>query len=85
MKNIWKGVDHALKAFEDGDKVLVYRKGGIHRRVVMACCILISLGYDAERAMAQVKERRPVADPYSGHYKSRILKFEGEWSTHDGR
>ncbi len=84
MKNIWKGVDHASKAFEDGDKVMVYCKGGVHISVVMACCILISGGYNAEEAMARVKAHRPVADPYNEHFKSRILKFEEEWSAQNG-
>jgi protein-tyrosine phosphatase len=79
MENLWKGAEQAGEVIADGGVVLVYCKGGVHRSVVMACCILISLGYDAESAIARVKERRPVADPYSGHYKSRILKFEDEW------
>ena len=85
MENIWKGVNRAQEVFDEGDRVMVYCKGGIHRSVVMACCILISQGYSAEEAMARVKERRPVADPYTEHFKSRILKFEEEWSAQDGR
>ena len=81
MENMWQGVDHAQEIFDAGDAVMVYCKGGVHRSVVMTCCILISLGYSAESAMARVKERRPVADPYSDHYKSRILKFEEEWKV----
>jgi hypothetical protein len=45
---------------------------------------LISQGYTAEEAMALVKERRPVADPYTDHFKKRILKFEEEWNTQNG-
>jgi len=85
MENLWKGVDKAQKVFTDGGKVMVYCKGGVHRSVVMASCILISQRYTAEDAMGIVKERRPVADPYSEHYKSRILKFEGEWKAQHGR
>jgi len=84
MENIWKGVNRAQETFDEGDRVMVYCKGGVHRSVVMACCILISQGYTAEEAMARVKERRPVADPYSEHHKARILKFEGEWKTQNG-
>jgi len=83
MENIWKGVQRAQETFEGGGKVMVYCKGGVHRSVVMACCILISQGYNAEEAMALVKKHRPVADPYTEHYKSRILKFEEEWSAHN--
>ena len=84
MENIWKGVNRAQETFDEGDRVMVYCKGGVHRSVVMACCILISQGYTAEEAMARVKERRPVADPYSEHHKARILKFEEEWKTQNG-
>ncbi len=84
MKNVWKGVNQAQEIFDEGRVVMVYCKGGVHRSVVMACCILISQGYSAEEAMARVKERRPVADPYTEHFKSRILKFEGEWKAKNG-
>ncbi len=83
-ENIWKGVNYAQRIFDEGGAVMVYCKGGIHRSVVMACCILVSLGYSAEEAMALVKERRPVADPYTDHFKSRILKFEEEWNAKNG-
>ena len=84
MENVWKGVDRAQEVFDQGDRVMIYCKGGVHRSVAMACCILISQGYSAEDAMALVKERRPVADPYTEHFKSRIIKFEGEWKAKDG-
>jgi len=83
MENVWKGVNRAQETFDEDGMVMVYCKGGVHRSVVMACCILISQGYTAEEAMARVKERRPVADPYTDHYKSRILKFEEEWNAQD--
>ena len=85
MENIWKGVDRAQETFDQGERVMVYCKGGVHRSVVMACCILISQGYSAEEAMALVKERRPVADPYTDQFKTRILKFEEEWKAKNGR
>ena len=85
MENMWKGVNHAQETFDQGDKVMVYCKGGVHRSVVMACCILISQAYSAEEAMELVKERRPVADPYTEHFKSRILKFDEEWKGKNGR
>lgn len=84
MENVWKGVDRARETFDEDGKVMVYCKGGVHRSVAMACCILISQGYSAEDAMALVKERRPVADPYTEHFKSRILKFEEEWKAKNG-
>jgi protein-tyrosine phosphatase len=84
MENIWKGVDHAQETFDQGGVVMIYCKGGVHRSVVMACCILVSQGYRADEAMALVKERRPVADPYTEHIKKRILKFEEQWKAKNG-
>ena len=84
MENIWKGVNQAQEIFQEDGVVMVYCKGGVHRSVVMASCILISLGYSADEAIARVKERRPVADPYSEHYRKRILKFEEEWKAQNG-
>jgi protein tyrosine phosphatase (PTP) superfamily phosphohydrolase (DUF442 family) len=72
MENIWEGVIQAQEIFHDDGVVMMYCKGGVHRSVVMACCILILLGYNADEAMALVKERRPVADPYSEHYRKLI-------------
>jgi protein tyrosine phosphatase (PTP) superfamily phosphohydrolase (DUF442 family) len=85
VENVWKGVNHAQEIFDNDGVVMVYCKGGIHRSVVMACCILISQGYSADDAMARVKERRPVADPYTDHFKSRIVKFEEEWNAKNGK
>jgi hypothetical protein len=34
--------------------------------------------------MARVKERRPVADPYSKSTKSTIQEFEEEWNAKNG-
>ena len=84
MNNLWKGVNRAQEVFDEAGLVMMYCKGGIHRSVVMACCILISLGYSAEEAMTLVKARRPVADPYSKGAKSSILKFEEEWNAQKG-
>jgi len=85
MENIWKGVDHSQEIFDQGGVVMVYCKGGVHRSVVMTCCILISQGYSAEDAMVLIKERRPVADPDTEHFKKRILKFEEQWKAQNGR
>ena len=84
MENIWEGVNQAQEIFQEDGVVMVYCKGGVHRSVVMASCILISLGHSADEAMARVKEHRPVADPYSEHYRKRILIFEEEWKAKNG-
>jgi len=85
IENFWKGVRHAQNVFDQGDAVMVYCKGGVHRSVAMACCILISQGYTAQEAMAVVRKQRPVADPYSKRIQAHILKFETEWKVEHGR
>ena len=80
---IWilrKGVEAALPVIEEGYAVLSHCKAGIHRSVAMAACILIAKGYTADEAMALIKEKRPVADPYAGYIEKRIRKFELYWA-----
>jgi sporulation protein YlmC with PRC-barrel domain/protein tyrosine phosphatase (PTP) superfamily phosphohydrolase (DUF442 family) len=80
MPEVRQGVETALPVLQAGDGVMVYCKAGINRSPMMACCILIASGYSAEEAMALVKERRPVANPYHPTYRKQILKFEQQWS-----
>ena len=84
MKNTWKGVVHAKK-IDDNDLVMVYCKGGVHRSVVMACCILISQGCSTDEVMIRINKRRPVANLDIKYFRSSILKFEEEWSPQHGR
>lgn len=76
---IWTGVRAATATIGEGDKVMVYCKGGVHRSAVMACCILISQGYTAEKAIRLVKEKRPAARPDHKHHKKVIEGFEAAW------
>ncbi len=80
---IWilqKGVEAALPVIEEGHAVLSHCKAGIHRSVAMAASILIAKGYTADEAMALIKEKRLVADPYVGYIQKRIRKFEAHWA-----
>ena len=79
MEKLWTGVRAAAEIMANGDKVMVYCKGGVHRSVVMACCILIAQGFSADDAMRLVKEKRPAARPDDGHYKRVIEDFEAAW------
>lgn len=82
LDKLYKGVEAAANTMAAGEKVMVYCKGGVHRSVVMACCILISQGFSAEEAMRLVKEKRPVAEPESGHYAKVIKDFELAYKHH---
>jgi protein-tyrosine phosphatase len=77
-----RGVELALPVIEGGGKVLVHCRWGIHRSVAMACCILISKGYSADDAMQLVKQKRAVANPYTGYVQARIRRFESVWKNH---
>ncbi len=80
---IWilrKGVEAALPVIEEGYAVLSHCKAGVHRSVAMAACILIAKNHTADQAMALIKERRLVADPYAGYIEKRIRKFERYWA-----
>jgi protein-tyrosine phosphatase len=79
MALLERGVREALPVIERGDRVLVHCHFGIHRSVAMACCVLIGMGYSAEEAMAQVKNRRALADPQAPHIRKRILLFARSW------
>jgi protein-tyrosine phosphatase len=79
MPEVRRGVETALPVLRAGNGTMVYCKAGINRSPMMACCILIASGHSAEEAMALVKERRPVANPYHPTYRKHILKFEQQW------
>lgn len=79
MEKLWTGVRAAAEIMAAGDKVMVYCKGGVHRSVVMACCILIYQGYSADEAIRLVKQKRLVARPEDGHYRKVIEDFEVAW------
>jgi hypothetical protein len=74
-----RGADAALPVLEAGGRVLVYCRGGIHRSVAMACCILIARGMSADAAMDLVTQRREIADPRAPHIARRIRAFERDW------
>jgi protein tyrosine phosphatase (PTP) superfamily phosphohydrolase (DUF442 family) len=81
LDKIWAGVRAAGETTAEGGKVMVYCKGGVHRSVVMACCILISQGCTAEEAIRLVKEKRPAARPDDPHYQKVISDFEEAWKA----
>lgn len=76
-----KGNAAAIPIIEDGGKVLVHCRYGIHRSVAMACCVLIGQGYSTVEAMQLIKEKREVADPDVWYIRRRIMKFWEYWSS----
>ncbi len=79
IKTFFKGVKEAEKTFNEGKKVVVYCKHGVHRSPAMAAVILISRGFTAEEAMDLIALKRDNTKPHDKHIKSRILLFEKKW------
>lgn len=80
MLLLWTGVEMALPVLKEEKNVVVHCAYGRHRSVALACCILIGQGYSAKKAMALVKQQRPVADPYASYIRARIERFEARWT-----
>lgn len=74
-----RGVNAALPVIQDGYRILVHCKAGVHRSVAMASCVLISMGYSADDAMRLIIQKRSVADPHAWYIERRIRKFEQVW------
>lgn len=83
IRALRKGVLHAIKIIEAGDKVYVHCAQGSHRGVAMGAAILIAQGYPSEEAMTLIEQKRPEADPRVWYIRRRILKFERAWD-HQG-
>lgn len=79
MRLLQRGVENALPVIDEGFRVLVHCRAGMHRSVAMACCVLIGTGYSADEAMQLVKEHREAADPDIWYIRNRIRKFEVFW------
>jgi hypothetical protein len=74
-----RGVEAALPVIQEGYRVLVHCRAGVHRSVAMACCVMIGMGQTADEAMQLVEQKRPVADPHAWYIQRRIYKFEEFW------
>ena len=83
-KTLMRGVNAAMEAFENGEKVMVFCKSGRHRSVTTACCILVGRGYEAEEAISLVESKRPQAD-LNDALRMRIKSFEQAWLEQSGR
>ena len=74
-----RGVAAAVPVLEAGGQVLVHCRGGRHRSVVMAACILVAMGMSADEAMDTIVAHRAVADPHAWYIERRIRAFERDW------
>jgi hypothetical protein len=62
-----------------GDTVVVHCRGGLGRAGLVAACCLTAIGYDAEHAIATVREARNGAIENSDQ-EEFIAKFADEWN-----
>jgi protein tyrosine phosphatase (PTP) superfamily phosphohydrolase (DUF442 family) len=83
IRHLRRGVQAALKTFQEGGKVYAHCKKGRHRGPAMGASILIALGYDPEQAIDLIKLQRPIADPDIFYIRSRILRFARAWQRID--
>jgi protein-tyrosine phosphatase len=70
-----RGVAAALRALQADGKVYAHCHFGRHRGVAMGAAVLIAQGFSADQAMALIKKRRPVADPYIWYIRRVIERF----------
>jgi hypothetical protein len=79
IPTLQRGVEAALPVIEEGYRVLVHCRAGVHRSVAMACCVMVGMGQTADEAMQLVGQKRAVADPHAWYIQRRIYKFEQFW------
>ena len=82
IRTLNRGVETALPVIQQGHRVLVFCEGGRRRSVAMASCVLVGMGYSADKAMQLVSQKREVADPYAWQIKRQIRKYESYWIEH---
>ena len=85
LRTLKRGVEAALPLIHKGGRVLVFCKGGRHRSVAMACCILIGMGYRSGEAMELVDRQRVAADPRARHIRRQVERFEVYWGRSRGQ
>lgn len=80
ISKLMRGAQSAVETIQHGGLVYTHCAYGRHRGPAMGACILIAQGYDPQRAMTLIKQRRAVADPFAYYIRPRILKFAREWN-----
>lgn len=83
-KTLLRGVNAAVDAFDQGEKVMVFCKSGRHRSVTTACCILVGQGYTSDAAIELVESKRSQSD-LNPALRQRIVDFEETWLNQNGR
>jgi protein-tyrosine phosphatase len=73
-----RGVEFARGALhEDGTKLFIHCAAGIHRAPMMALAILCSMGWQVEKALEVMEDRRPVVD-FAPVYVDSVRRYLGK-------
>jgi protein-tyrosine phosphatase len=67
-----RGVTDALKS---GENIVAHCRGGIGRSGMLACCVLITLGWEAAAAIAEVTNARHIDVPDTAEQRAFILHY----------
>lgn len=77
------GVAWVNQQLADGGRVYIHCAHGIGRSVLLACCVLISMGYSAQDALRLVKQKRHQAAPNQEQLNA-LVEFARRWRKQFG-
>jgi protein-tyrosine phosphatase len=77
------GVAWVNQALSDGGRVYIHCAYGIGRSVLLACCVLVTMGYTAQDALRMVKQKRRQAAPNQQQLDA-LVKFARRWRKEFG-
>lgn len=77
------GVAWVNQQLADGGRVYIHCAHGIGRSVLLACCVLVTMGYSAQEALRLVKQKRPQAAPNQEQLDA-LVKFARRWRKEFG-
>ncbi len=77
------GVAWVNQQLADGGRVYIHCAHGIGRSVLLACCVLVSMGYSAQDALRLVKQKRHLAAPNQEQLNA-LVEFARRWRKQFG-
>ncbi len=77
------GVAWINQQLADGGRVYIHCAHGIGRSVLLACCVLVSMGYSAQDALRLVKQKRRQAAPNQEQLNA-LVEFARRWRSQFG-
>src|SRR5262249_56059835 len=75
---LWQGVRWVCEGLGRGERVLVHCEYGIGRSVLLAACVLVSLGDSPCAALERIKGARAVACPAPDQLHA-LLAWAADW------